>query len=74
MTGEYLFSCDVNRTGKADRILSSWLESAYASEATWPHFSRHGHFVVMDLSGFGCSERRDALMSPRATGFRPSRR
>src|SRR6184192_3960898 len=49
-------------------LLSPWPESIYAFEATWSRLAEHTHLVAIDLPGFGRSERRDALMSPRAMG------
>jgi pimeloyl-ACP methyl ester carboxylesterase len=49
-------------------LLSPWPESIYSYEATWPRLAEHTHLVAIDLPGFGRSERRDALMSPRAMG------
>lgn len=49
-------------------LLSPWPESIYSYEATWPQLAEHTHLVAIDLPGFGRSERRDALMSPRAMG------
>ena len=49
-------------------LLSPWPESVLAYEPTWPRLAGHAHLVAIDLPGFGRSERRDALMSPRAMG------
>lgn len=49
-------------------LLSPWPESLYAFEPTWLHLAEHTHLVAIDLPGFGHSQRRDALMSPRAMG------
>jgi len=49
-------------------LLSPWPESLYAYEATWSRLAEHAHLIAIDLPGFGQSERRDALMSPRAMG------
>jgi pimeloyl-ACP methyl ester carboxylesterase len=49
-------------------LLSPWPESLYAYEATWSRLADHAHLIAIDLPGFGQSERRDALMSPRAMG------
>lgn len=49
-------------------LLSPWPESIYAFEPTWSRLAEHAHLVAVDLPGFGHSERRDALMSPRAMG------
>ncbi len=49
-------------------LLSPWPESLFAFEATWSRLAAHAHLVAVDLPGFGHSERRDALLSPRAMG------
>jgi pimeloyl-ACP methyl ester carboxylesterase len=49
-------------------LLSPWPESPYAFEPIWSRLAEHTHLVAIDLPGFGRSERRDALMSPRAMG------
>lgn len=49
-------------------LLSPWPESLYAFEPTWDRLAERTHLVAIDLPGFGHSERRDTLMSPRAMG------
>jgi pimeloyl-ACP methyl ester carboxylesterase len=49
-------------------LLSPWPESLYAYEPTWSRLAEHTHLVAIDLPGFGQSERRNDLMSPRAMG------
>ena len=49
-------------------LLSPWPESVFAYEATWSRLADTTHLVAIDLPGFGRSERKDALMSPRAMG------
>jgi pimeloyl-ACP methyl ester carboxylesterase len=49
-------------------LLSPWPESIYCYEPTWARLAEHTHLVAMDLPGFGRSERRDSLMSPKAMG------
>lgn len=49
-------------------LLSPWPESIYCYEPTWERLAEHTHLVAVDLPGFGQSERRDSLMSPRAMG------
>ena len=49
-------------------LLSPWPESVFAYEAVWPRLADETHLVAIDLPGFGRSEARDALMSPRAMG------
>src|SRR6267142_3435782 len=48
--------------------LSPWPESLFAFEPTWARLAEHTHLVAIDLPGFGHSQRRDALLSPRAMG------
>jgi len=49
-------------------LLSPWPESLFAFEPTWARLAEHTHLVAIDLPGFGHSQRRDALLSPRAMG------
>lgn len=49
-------------------LLSPWPESVFAYEPTWPRLSEDTHLVAIDLPGFGRSEGRNALMTPRAMG------
>jgi pimeloyl-ACP methyl ester carboxylesterase len=49
-------------------LLSPWPESLFAFEPTWLRLSEQTHLVAIDLPGFGRSQRRDALLSPRAMG------
>src|SRR5262245_61246668 len=49
-------------------LLSPWPESVFAYEPSWSQLAEQAHLVAIDLPGFGRSERRDALMSPRAMG------
>jgi pimeloyl-ACP methyl ester carboxylesterase len=49
-------------------LLSPWPESLYAFEPTWERLAEQAHLVAVDLPGFGHSQRRDALLSPRAMG------
>ena len=49
-------------------LLSPWPESLLAFEPMWARLAEHAHLVAIDLPGFGHSERRDALLSPRAMG------
>jgi pimeloyl-ACP methyl ester carboxylesterase len=49
-------------------LLSPWPESLHAFEPTWLQLAEQAHLVAIDLPGFGHSQRRDALMSPRAMG------
>jgi len=49
-------------------LLSPWPESLLAFEPMWARLAGHAHLVAVDLPGFGHSQRRDALLSPRAMG------
>jgi pimeloyl-ACP methyl ester carboxylesterase len=49
-------------------LLSPWPESLLAFEQMWARLAEHAHLVAIDLPGFGHSERREALLSPRAMG------
>src|SRR5262249_48623184 len=49
-------------------LLSPWPESLFASAPMWSRLAERTHLVAIDLPGFGKSERRDALLSPRAMG------
>jgi len=49
-------------------LLSPWPESLYSYEPTWSRLAEHTHLLAIDLPGFGHSERRNSLMSPRAMG------
>jgi pimeloyl-ACP methyl ester carboxylesterase len=49
-------------------LLSPWPESIYSYESMWTRLAEHVHLVAIDLPGFGHSERRNGLMSPRAMG------
>ena len=53
----------------ADALLfSPWPESVFAYEPMWSRLAETTHLVAVDLPGFGRSERRDDLMTPRAMG------
>jgi pimeloyl-ACP methyl ester carboxylesterase len=49
-------------------LFCPWPESLLAFEPTWTRLAEHTHLVAIDLPGFGHSQRRDALLSPRAMG------
>jgi pimeloyl-ACP methyl ester carboxylesterase len=49
-------------------LLNPWPESIYAYEPTWTALAAHAELTAVDLPGFGHSERREALMAPRAMG------
>ena len=49
-------------------LTSPWPESVYAFAPMWPTLAEHAHLFAIDLPGFGASERRADLLSPRAMG------
>jgi pimeloyl-ACP methyl ester carboxylesterase len=49
-------------------LLSPWPESIYAFSQMWPGLASHFNVVALDLPGFGQSEGRADLMSPKAMG------
>jgi pimeloyl-ACP methyl ester carboxylesterase len=49
-------------------LLSPWPESLYAFDQMWDTLAERTHLIAVDLPGFGHSERRDALLAPRAMG------
>jgi pimeloyl-ACP methyl ester carboxylesterase len=49
-------------------LLSPWPESLLAFEPVWRQLAERAHLVAIDLPGFGHSQRRDELLSPRAMG------
>jgi pimeloyl-ACP methyl ester carboxylesterase len=49
-------------------LTSPWPESLYAFAPIWATLSEHARLFAVDLPGFGASERREDLLSPRAMG------
>jgi pimeloyl-ACP methyl ester carboxylesterase len=49
-------------------LTSPWPESVYAFASIWPTLAEHARLFAIDLPGFGASESRDDLFSPRAMG------
>jgi pimeloyl-ACP methyl ester carboxylesterase len=49
-------------------LTSPWPESVYAFTPMWATLAAHARLFAIDLPGFGRSERRDDLLSPRAMG------
>jgi pimeloyl-ACP methyl ester carboxylesterase len=49
-------------------LTSPWPESVYAFTPMWETLAEHARLFAIDLPGFGASESRDDLMSPRAMG------
>jgi pimeloyl-ACP methyl ester carboxylesterase len=45
-----------------------WPESIYAFARMWNTLAEHARLFAIDLPGFGASERREDLLSPRAMG------
>ena len=49
-------------------LTNPWPESVYAFAPMWTTLAEHARLFAIDLPGFGASERRDDLLSPRAMG------
>ncbi len=49
-------------------LTSPWPESVYAFAPIWATLAEHARLFAIDLPGFGASERRADLLSPRAMG------
>ena len=49
-------------------LTGPWPESVYALAPMWATLAEHARLFAIDLPGFGASERRDDLLSPRAMG------
>jgi pimeloyl-ACP methyl ester carboxylesterase len=49
-------------------LTSPWPESVYAFAPVWASLAEHARLFAVDLPGFGASERRGDLLSPRAMG------
>ena len=47
-------------------LTSPWPESVYAFAPMWTSLAEHTRLFAVDLPGFGASERREDLLSPRA--------
>lgn len=57
-------------TGDTVVLTNPWPESLYAFRSIWDRIAEQVHVVAIDLPGFGGSERRLDLLSPRAmAGF-----
>ena len=54
--------------GRTVVLTSPWPESIYAFAPIWSMLGRRLRLFAVDLPGFGASERRDELLSPRAMG------
>jgi pimeloyl-ACP methyl ester carboxylesterase len=49
-------------------LTSPWPESIYAFSPIWATLAERARLFAIDLPGFGASDRRDDLLSPRAMG------
>jgi pimeloyl-ACP methyl ester carboxylesterase len=49
-------------------LTGPWPESLYAFSRMWTTLAERARLFAIDLPGFGASERRDDLLSPRAMG------
>jgi pimeloyl-ACP methyl ester carboxylesterase len=49
-------------------LTSPWPESIYPFAPSWAALAAHARLFAIDLPGFGASERREDLLSPRAMG------
>jgi pimeloyl-ACP methyl ester carboxylesterase len=49
-------------------LLNPWPESLFAWETIWPRLAQTARLIAIDLPGFGQSEGRADLLSPRAMG------
>jgi pimeloyl-ACP methyl ester carboxylesterase len=62
----------LSRGGRADGVpvlfTSPWPESIYAFHRVLPHFVAAHPVIALDLPGFGLSESRAEIMSPRGMG------
>jgi pimeloyl-ACP methyl ester carboxylesterase len=54
--------------GSVVLLTSPWPESVYAFSRMWARLAEHHRLFALDLPGFGASERREDLLSPRAMG------
>ena len=57
--------------GKSETVLllNPWPESLFAWDTIWSRLAQIARLVAIDLPGFGQSERRAELLSPRAMGM-----
>jgi pimeloyl-ACP methyl ester carboxylesterase len=67
--GVRIRSADSGRSAGPTLLLTSpWPESLYAFAPMWATLAEKARLFAIDLPGFGASESRDDLMSPRAMG------
>jgi pimeloyl-ACP methyl ester carboxylesterase len=57
-----------SRRGIPVMLTSPWPESLYAFERIWPKLAAEAPLVALDLPGFGMSDSRADVMSPKAMG------
>jgi pimeloyl-ACP methyl ester carboxylesterase len=55
--------------GETVLLLNPWPESLFAWDTIWTRLAEFARLVAIDLPGFGQSERREDLLSPRAMGM-----
>jgi len=60
--------CGGGSASESILMTSPWPESIFAFAPIWTALAQHCRVVTVDLPGFGGSERRDDLLSPRAMG------
>ena len=69
MGGVQIRYADSGASHKPTVVLTSpWPESVYAFAPVWAPLVEHARLFAVDLPGFGASERREDLLSPRAMG------
>jgi pimeloyl-ACP methyl ester carboxylesterase len=69
LAGVRLRYADSGGAGKPSVLLTSpWPESVYAFTSVWDALAEQARLFAIDLPGFGASEARDDLFSPRAMG------
>ena len=66
--GVFIRYVESDRRDAEALLLSPWPESVFAYESIWSRLADKTHVVAIDLPGFGYSEWKEALMSPRAMG------
>jgi pimeloyl-ACP methyl ester carboxylesterase len=60
---------DSGSSGERTVLLTCpWPESVYAFAPMWATLAEHARLFAIDLPGFGASERREDLLSPRGMG------
>jgi pimeloyl-ACP methyl ester carboxylesterase len=62
------YADSVGPNGPTVLLTSPWPESVYAFAPMWNTLAEHARLFAIDLPGFGASERREDLLSPRAMG------